>query len=239
MPKEQDGKFVMLVATSWTIDTTTSTIVFDTKDPQTEGVTGSYVIVANPGTGLPKPVNPTSPVTNLEKRDDTDKTSALPVLFDKTMKVPLVLSASIERNIVLGSVGSGNTLTLGCNPCSIKGETTIFFKAKGVLFQIPQISVTWEVKLVASAHVSLTAAISVELELSCKMPKFFTKLSATKMVAQYPIDPQYSISASATASINGEAKVAIGPQLALNVYVFGLSIPKTSIEMEVSAIHGL
>ncbi|KAH6569167.1 hypothetical protein BASA50_010377 [Batrachochytrium salamandrivorans] len=277
--KSKMAKFVMLVATSWTIDTTTSTIVFDTKDPQTEGVTGSYVIVANPGTGLPKPVNPTSPVTNLEKRDDTDKTSALPVLFDKTMKVPLVLSASIERNIVLGSVGSGNTLTLGCNPCSIKGETTIFFKAKGVLFQIPQISVTWEgdldiiavlalkaqanivlkspdltlfeypfspiyipgilnlgpsVKLVASAHVSLTAAISVELELSCKMPKFFTKLSATKKVAQYPIDPQYSISASATASINGEAKVAIGPQLALNVYVFGLSIPKTSIEMEVA-----
>ncbi|KAH6582330.1 hypothetical protein BASA61_008593 [Batrachochytrium salamandrivorans] len=248
--KSKMAKFVMLVATSWTIDTTTSTIVFDTKDPQTEGVTGSYVIVANPGTGLPKPVNPTSPVTNLEKRDDTDKTSALPVLFDKTMK----------------------------------GETTIFFKAKGVLFQIPQISVTWEgdldiiavlalkaqanivlkspdltlfeypfspiyipgilnlgpsVKLVASAHVSLTAAISVELELSCKMPKFFTKLSATKKVAQYPIDPQYSISASATASINGEAKVAIGPQLALNVYVFGLSIPKNLYRNGSSAIHGL
>ncbi|KAH6585383.1 hypothetical protein BASA61_006879 [Batrachochytrium salamandrivorans] len=218
--KGKIAKFVMLVATSWTIDTTTSMVVFDTKDPQTEGVTGSYVIVANPGTGGSKPASPTSPVTNLEKRGDTNKN---------------------------------------------RGETTVFFKAKGVLFQPPQISVTWEgdlemaavlalkaqanivlkspdltlfeypfspiyipgilnlgpsVKLVASAHVSLTAAISVELEFSCKMPKFFTKLSATEKVARYPIAPEYSVSASATASINGEAKIAIGPQLALNlVYI--------------------
>ncbi|KAH6574497.1 hypothetical protein BASA83_009510 [Batrachochytrium salamandrivorans] len=279
--KGKIAKFVMLVATSWTIDTTTSMVVFDTRDPQTEGVTGSYVIVANPGTGGSKPASPTSPVTNLEKRGGTNKNSALPALFDKSMKVPLVLETSIEQNIVLGSVGSGNTLTLGCNPCSIRGETTVFFKAKGMLFQAPHISVTWEgdlemaavlalkaqanivlkspdltlfeypfspiyipgilnlgpsVKLVASAHVSLTAAISVELEFSCKMPKFFTKLSATRKVARYPIAPEYSVSASATASINGEAKIAIGPQLALNVYVFGLSIPKTSIEIEVALV---
>ncbi|KAH9265897.1 hypothetical protein BASA83_010920 [Batrachochytrium salamandrivorans] len=278
--KEKTEKFVMLVATSWTIDTTTGTVVFDTKDPQAEGVTGSYVIVANPNTGPSKSANPTSQVTNLEKRGNTDKNSALPVLFDKTMKVPLIISTSTKRNVLLGSVGSSNTLTLGCNPCSIRGTTTIFFKAKGILFQPPQISVTWEgdleitavlalkaqadivlksasltlfeslftsihipgvlnlgpsVKLVASACVSLTAAVSAELELSVKMPKFFTKLSASKKVAQYPMDPEYSISASATASVNGNAKIAIGPQLVLNVGVFGMNIPKTSIEMEVAS----
>ncbi|KAH6561946.1 hypothetical protein BASA50_001006 [Batrachochytrium salamandrivorans] len=282
--KEKMAKFVMLVATSWTIDTTTGTVVFDTKDPQAEGVTGTYVIVANPGTGLPKPVNPTSSVTNLEKRDDTDKTSALPVLFDKTMKVPLIVNTSTNQSILFGSVGSDNTLKLGCNPCSIKGETTIFFKAKGVLFQAPQISVTWEgdlditamlslkaqadislkssnftlfespfnsiyipgilnlgpsVKLVTSAHVSLTAAISAELEILAKMPKFFTKLSSTRKVAQYLIDPQYSVSASATASVNGTAKVIIEPQLALSVHVFGMSIPKASIEMQVALFMDL
>ncbi|KAH9248303.1 hypothetical protein BASA81_014057 [Batrachochytrium salamandrivorans] len=67
------------------------------------------------------------------------------------------------------------------------------------------------------------------------MPKFFAKLSATRKEARYPIDPQYSVSASATASVSGEAKVAIGPQLALNIYVFGLSVPKTAIEMQVAA----
>ncbi|KAH6593606.1 hypothetical protein BASA61_004255 [Batrachochytrium salamandrivorans] len=82
---------------------------------------------------------------------------------------------------------------------------------------------------------SLTAAISAELELSAKMPKFFTKLSASEKVARYPIDPEYSISASATALVNGNAKIAIGPQLALNVGVFGLNMPKTSIEMEVAS----
>ncbi|KAH9265872.1 hypothetical protein BASA83_010895 [Batrachochytrium salamandrivorans] len=71
-------------------------------------------------------------------------------------------------------------------------------------------------KLVAGARVSLTAAISAELELSVKMPKFFTKLSVSKKVAQYPIAPEYSVSASATASVGGDAKVTIGPQLALN-----------------------
>ncbi|KAH9249604.1 hypothetical protein BASA81_012678 [Batrachochytrium salamandrivorans] len=278
--KGNEAKFVMLVATSWTIDTATGTVVFETKDPQAEGVTGSYVIVANPSTSVSKPVDPTSSVTTLEKRGNTDKTSIFPTLFDKTMTAPLVLSTSTSKNIVLGSTGSGNTLTLGCNPCSIKGETTLFFKAKGVLFQIPQISVTWEgdlditavlalkaqadivlkspdltlfeypfgpiyipgilnlgpsVKLVASARVSLTAAISAELEISAKMPKFFAKLSSTKKEARYPIDPQYSVSASATASVSGEAKVAIGPQLALNIYVFGLSVPKTAIEMQVAA----
>ncbi|KAH6576229.1 hypothetical protein BASA62_001532 [Batrachochytrium salamandrivorans] len=209
--KRKTEKFVMLVATSWTIDTTTGTVVFDTKDPQAEGVTGSYVIVANPNTGPSKSANPTSQVTNLEKRGNTDKNSALPVLFDKTMKVPLIISTSTKRNVLLGSVGSSNTLTLGCNPCSIR------------------------VKLVASACVSLTAAVSAELELSVKMPKFFTKLSASKKVAQYPMDPEYSISASATASVNGNAKIAIGPQLVLNVGVFGMNIPKTSIEMEVAS----
>ncbi|KAH9246238.1 hypothetical protein BASA81_016227 [Batrachochytrium salamandrivorans] len=64
------------------------------------------------------------------------------------MTVPLVLETSTKRNIVLGSVGSGNTLTL--------------------------------VKLVASACVSLTAAISAELELSGQDAKFFTKLSASE-----------------------------------------------------------
>ncbi|KAH6560784.1 hypothetical protein BASA60_000507 [Batrachochytrium salamandrivorans] len=214
--KGDEAKFVMLVATSWTIDTATGTVVFDTKDPQAEGVTGSYVIVANPSTSASKPVDPTSSVTTLEKRGNTDKTSMFPTLFDKTMTAPLVLSTSTSKNIVLGSTGSGNTLTLGCNPCSIKGETTLFFKAKGVLFRIPQISVTWEgdlditavlalkaqadivlkspdltlfeypfgpiyipgilnlgpsVKLVASARVSLTAAISAELEISCQDAK--------------------------------------------------------------------
>ncbi|KAH9245773.1 hypothetical protein BASA81_016710 [Batrachochytrium salamandrivorans] len=120
--KGDEAKFVMLVATSWTIDTTTNTVVFDTKDPQAEGVTGSYVIVANP------------------------------------------------------------------------------------------------VKLVASARAALTAAISVDLELLVKMPKFFTKLSASEKVAQYPIEPEYSVSASATALVSGETKFAIGPQLALNVF---------------------
>ncbi|KAH9263901.1 hypothetical protein BASA83_012645 [Batrachochytrium salamandrivorans] len=278
--KSKMAKFVMLVATSWMIDTTTSTVVFETKDPQAEGVTGTYVIVASPSTGLPKSVHSTSQVTNLEKRGDTDKNSALPALFDKTMTVPLILNTSTKRNVLLGSVGSSNTLTLGCNPCFIKGKTTVLFEAKGKLFQPPQISVTWEgdleitavlalkaqadivlksasltlfespftsihipgvlnlgpsVKLVASACVSLTAAISAELELSAKMPKFFTKLSASEKVARYPIDPEYSISASATALVNGNAKIAIGPQLALNVGVFGLNMPKTSIEMEVAS----
>ncbi|KAH6587499.1 hypothetical protein BASA61_006224 [Batrachochytrium salamandrivorans] len=260
--KDEIAKFVMLVATSWTIDTATSTVVFDTKDPQTEGVTGSYVIVANPSTDLPESANPTSLVTSLEKRGGTNKNKVSPTLFDKSMKVPLILNVSTKRNVLLGSVGSGNTLTLGCNPCSIKGKTTILFEAKGKLFHIPKISVTWEgdlditavialkaqadiimksssltlleslftsihipgvlnlgpsVKLVAGARVSLTAAISAELELSVKMPKFFTKLSVSKKVAQYPIAPEYSVSASATASVGGDAKVTIGPQLALNI----------------------
>ncbi|KAH9245775.1 hypothetical protein BASA81_016712 [Batrachochytrium salamandrivorans] len=196
------------------------------------------------------------------------------------MTIPLILSASTKRNVLLGSVGSGNTLTLGCNPCSIRGKTTLLFKAQGKLFHTPKISVTWEgdlditaiislkaqadivlksssltllespftsihipgvlnlgpsVKLVASARASLTAAISVELELSAKIPKFFTKLSASEKVAQYPIEPEYSVSASATALVSGETKFTIGPQLALNVGVFGLDIPKTSIEMEVAS----
>ncbi|KAH6595824.1 hypothetical protein BASA50_005551 [Batrachochytrium salamandrivorans] len=67
------------------------------------------------------------------------------------------------------------------------------------------------------------------------MPKFFTKLSASEKVAQYPIEPEYSVSASATALVSGETKFTIGPQLALNVGVFGLDIPKTSIEMEVAS----
>ncbi|KAH6571790.1 hypothetical protein BASA60_006967 [Batrachochytrium salamandrivorans] len=221
--KDEIAKFVMLVATSWMIDTTTNTVVFDTKDPQAEVPNGMFY---------------------------------------------------------LGSVGSGNTLTLGCNPCSIRGKTTLLFKAQGKLFHTPKISVTWEgdlditaiislkaqadvvlrsssltllespftsihipgilnlgpsVKLVASARAALTAAISVDLELLAKMPKFFTKLSASEKVAQYPIEPEYSVSASATALVSGETKFTIGPQLALNVGVFGLDIPKTSIEMEVAS----
>ncbi|KAH6577489.1 hypothetical protein BASA62_000866 [Batrachochytrium salamandrivorans] len=252
------AKFVMLVATSWMIDTTTNTVVFDTKDPQAEGVTGSYVIVANPGTDLPEPVNPTSQVTNLEKRGGANKNKVSPTIFDKTMTVPLILML----------VPNG------------MGKTTLLFKAQGKLFHTPKISVTWEgdlditaiislkaqadivlksssltllespftsihipgvlnlgpsVKLVASARAALTAAISVELELSAKMPKFFTKLSASEKVAQYPIEPEYSVSASATALVSGETKFTIGPQLALNVGVFGLDIPKTSIEMEVAS----
>ncbi|KAH9270802.1 hypothetical protein BASA83_006953 [Batrachochytrium salamandrivorans] len=278
--KGDEAKFVMLVATSWMIDTTTNTVVFDTKDPQAEGVTGSYVIVANPGTDLPEPVNPTSQVTSLEKRGGANKNKVSPTIFDKTMTVPLVLEASTKRNVLFGSVGSGNTLTLGCNPCSIRGKTTLLFKAQGKLFHTPKISVTWEgdlditaiislkaqadivlksssltllespftsihipgilnlgpsVKLVASARAALTAAISVDLELLAKMPKFFTKLSASEKVAQYPIEPEYSVSASATALVSGETKFTIGPQLALNVGVFGLDIPKTSIEMEVAS----
>ncbi|KAH9270436.1 hypothetical protein BASA83_007436 [Batrachochytrium salamandrivorans] len=93
--------------------------------------------------------------TTLEKRGNTDKTSIFPTLFDKTMTAPLVLSTSTSKNIVLGSTGSGNTLTLGCNPCSIKGETTLFFKAKGVLFEFPQISVTWEGDLDITAVLAL------------------------------------------------------------------------------------
>ncbi|KAH9245774.1 hypothetical protein BASA81_016711 [Batrachochytrium salamandrivorans] len=78
--KDEIAKFVMLVATSWMIDTTTNTVVFDTKDPQAEGVTGSYVIVANPGTDLPEPVNPTSQVTNLEKRGGANKNKVSPTI---------------------------------------------------------------------------------------------------------------------------------------------------------------
>ncbi|KAH6590064.1 hypothetical protein BASA61_005357 [Batrachochytrium salamandrivorans] len=84
-----------------------------------------------------------------------------PTLFDKTMTAPLVLSTSTSKNIVLGSTGSGNTLTLGCNPCSIKGETTLFFKAKGVLFEFPQISVTWEGDLDITAVLFLKAQADI------------------------------------------------------------------------------
>ncbi|KAH6595828.1 hypothetical protein BASA50_005555 [Batrachochytrium salamandrivorans] len=230
--KGDEAKFVMLVATSWMIDTTTNTVVFDTKDPQAEGVTGSYVIVANPGTDLPEPVNPTSQVTSLEKRGGANKNKVSPTIFDKTMTVPLVLEASTKRNVLFGSVGSGNTLTLGCNPCSIrvKQHSSSRHKASS---SIPLRSLL--LKLVASARAALTAAISVDLELLAKMPKFFTKLSASEKVAQYPIEPEYSVSASATALVSGETKFTIGPQLALNVGVFGLDIPKTSIEMEVAS----
>ncbi|KAH6593607.1 hypothetical protein BASA61_004256 [Batrachochytrium salamandrivorans] len=162
--KSKMAKFVMLVATSWMIDTTTSTVVFETKDPQAEGVTGTYVIVASPSTGLPKSVHSTSQVTNLEKRGDTDKNSALPALFDKTMTVPLILNTSTKRNVLLGSVGSSNTLTLGCNPCFIKGKTTVLFEAKGKLFQPPQISVTWEGDLEITAVLALKAQADIVLK---------------------------------------------------------------------------
>ncbi|KAH6565877.1 hypothetical protein BASA60_009736 [Batrachochytrium salamandrivorans] len=257
MPKEQDGEICHVGGNVLDDRYYDSTVVFDTKDPQAEGVTGSYVIVASPSTGLPKSVHSTSQVTNLEKRGDTDKNSALPALFDKTMTVPLILNTSTKaecpawfcrqqqhtyaraaiRVLSRGDLEITAVLALKAQAdIVLKSASLTLFESPFTSIHIPGVlNLGPSVKLVASACVSLTAAISAELELSAKMPKFFTKLSASEKVARYPIDPEYSISASATALVNGNAKIAIGPQLALNVGVFGMNMPKTSIEMEVAS----
>ncbi|KAH6581571.1 hypothetical protein BASA61_008990 [Batrachochytrium salamandrivorans] len=225
--KDEIAKFVMLVATSWMIDTTTNTVVFDTKDPQAEGVTGSYVIVANPGTDLPEPVNPTSQVTNLEKRGGANKNKAQGKLFH-TPKISVTWEGDLDITAIISLKAQADIV--------LKSSSLTLLESPFTSIHIPGIlNLGPSVKLVASARAALTAAISVDLELLAKMPKFFTKLSASEKVAQYPIEPEYSVSASATALVSGETKFTIGPQLALNVGVFGLDIPKTSIEMEVAS----
>ncbi|KAH9248301.1 hypothetical protein BASA81_014055 [Batrachochytrium salamandrivorans] len=159
----------------------------------------SAAIAANPSTSVSKPVDPTSSVTTLEKRGNTDKTSIFPTLFDKTMTAPLVLSTSTSKRRAFEfpqiSVTWEGDLDITA-VLALKAQADIVLKSPDLtLFEYPFgpiyipgiLNLGPSVKLVASARVSLTAAISAELEISCKMPKFFAKLSPLERKHDIPL----------------------------------------------------
>ncbi|KAH6577839.1 hypothetical protein BASA62_000656 [Batrachochytrium salamandrivorans] len=186
---KREEKFNMLLATTWTVDIKSLTVVFETIDPEAAGVTGTYDIVATPGVHLNTHKQPKEKIV----KSNGKKKSRCPVLFDKTKNMRLNVDASINRNFDLRSLDGDTSIHMGCNPCTLKGESMIIIKANGRLFKRPEISVTWE------GNVDVIAMISFKADVS------MTKESNEITLLQYPIG-----------AIHIPGILTVGPTLTLN-----------------------
>ncbi|KAJ8331333.1 hypothetical protein BDV3_000863 [Batrachochytrium dendrobatidis] len=195
------AEFVMLLAQSWTIVVETKTIVFTTVDPQTAGVTGNYEVIALPAVESRQHdfIAPTTEEPRrIYKRDMSESELEHHELvkrifhFDNSYHLPLNIDIGISTvvDLPLGKVG---TLTTGCDPCGIYGQSVATFHAFGGLFETPGVSLNWE------GHVQLTANMLFRLKANVNVEQSEVTL------VELPITP-----------INIPGFLVVGPELMLN-----------------------
>ncbi|KAH6577127.1 hypothetical protein BASA60_004206 [Batrachochytrium salamandrivorans] len=161
-------EFTMRLAISWGIDPVKKVVIFQTVDPQKNGVTGSYEVIAMPkiivsSAGLertppPIPSNmnytrmPTfnEPSSMHQRRDLIFYKEVAPPLekrgfpmIDHSVNVPLGINIRLDKTFSMAIPSTTGSVSLGCQPCGIQGSSTATFRGFGKLFHAPSFSVNW------------------------------------------------------------------------------------------------
>ncbi|KAK5673611.1 hypothetical protein QVD99_001048 [Batrachochytrium dendrobatidis] len=152
----------LLLATDWMLDAQRKIVVFTTTNPEKAGVTGSFEILALPGVESSQGGGiTTDDISNgqasthlLQKRGRVSKPNA------KTVGIALNLDLKASPSVELNPADVGGVFRVGCNPCGIKAQTTLLFRAAGRLFKKPKYSLTWEGDIDMYAMLSFDIGVS-------------------------------------------------------------------------------
>ncbi|KAH6575131.1 hypothetical protein BASA62_002109 [Batrachochytrium salamandrivorans] len=238
----------MLLATTWTVDIKSLTVVFETIDPEAAGVTGTYDIVATPGVHL-----------------DTHKQPK-----EKIMPVSTGISISEAWTAILQFIWAAiHALS--------RVESMIIINASGRLFKKPEISVTWEgnvdviamisfkadvsmtkesneitllkypigaihipgvltvgptLTLNARGQVVVSGSVDADIAFSSSLPNFHAKISTIEKKRVSGFSPVYSITADVNAAIQGKAQLVLAPKLELSASIFNHKVEAISISLD-------
>ncbi|OAJ38636.1 hypothetical protein BDEG_22547 [Batrachochytrium dendrobatidis JEL423] len=204
----------LLLATDWTLDAQRKIVVFTTTDPEKAGVTGSFEILALPGVESSQGGGITADdISNdqasthlLQKRGRVSKPNA------KTVGIALNLDLKASPSVELNPADVGGVFRVGCNPCGIKAQTTLLFRASGRLFKKPKYSLTWEGDIDMYAMLSFDIGVRLDKRL-VSIPIFEYPLTPIYIPGVLSLGPklvfEFNMDASISAEVRSKANLTV------------------------------
>ncbi|KAK5664393.1 hypothetical protein QVD99_000001 [Batrachochytrium dendrobatidis] len=204
----------LLLATDWMLDAQRKIVVFTTTNPEKAGVTGSFEILALPGVESSQGGGiTTDDISNgqasthlLQKRGRVSKPNA------KTVGIALNLDLKASPSIELNPADVGGVFRVGCNPCGIKAQTTLVFRAAGRLFKKPKYSLTWEGDIDMYAMLSFDIGVRLDKRL-VSIPIFEYPLTPIYIPGVLSLGPklvfEFNMDASISAEVRSKANLTV------------------------------
>ncbi|KAH6602324.1 hypothetical protein BASA61_001233 [Batrachochytrium salamandrivorans] len=143
----------LLLASSWSVNSKTSTVVFNTVDPEAAGVTGEYnIYVSLIGDILTSPSEP-------DQSEDLDHQGLEKRQSGTGATTPDTGKLSVNQQFNGNLFHATGTKTIANIPRGCKGKFAILLRAAGILFKEPAVSLTWNARVDIESKMDFSAEI--------------------------------------------------------------------------------
>ncbi|KAH6571044.1 hypothetical protein BASA62_004071 [Batrachochytrium salamandrivorans] len=150
----------MLLASSWSVNSKASTVVFNTVDPEAAGVTGEYNIYVSLIDDIV--ASPSEP----DQSEDRGHQGLEKRQSGTGATTPDTAKLSVHKELNGNLFHATGTKTITNIPRGCKGKFAILVRAAGMLFKEPAVSLTWN----ARVDVQSKMDFSVEIEKAALLP---------------------------------------------------------------------